>query len=173
MWTRQNGLIEVIRATLAMHAAPTARSPRCCRPCPSSIPPRCRSCRRTSPRRWHAPRPPSPRGWLRLLASEVTGVRFQWPALRSIGKAQWQLADFVGARRTWLRLREVSARRPRRLSRPGITAALTNKRTTADQRAQALALQRPQPEAAVAARLRSPGQPREGIAGMISCDEED
>jgi hypothetical protein len=45
-------------------------------------------------------------GWLRLLASEVTGQRFQWPALRAIGKAQWQLADYVGARRTWLRVRE-------------------------------------------------------------------
>ena len=42
-------------------------------------------------------------GWLHLLASEVTGVGFQWPALRSIGKAQWQLADFVGARQAWLR----------------------------------------------------------------------
>ena len=32
---------------------------------------------------------------------------------------------------------------------------------------------RPQPEGAVAARLRSPGQPGEGSAGMISCEEED
>ena len=26
--------------------------------------------------------------------------------LRAIGKAQWQLADYVGARRTWLRVQQ-------------------------------------------------------------------
>jgi len=48
-------------------------------------------------------------GWLRLLASEVEGRRFQWPALRLIGQAQWGLSDFEGARRTW---KQVQANTP-------------------------------------------------------------
>jgi hypothetical protein len=32
-------------------------------------------------------------GWLRLLASEVVGLRFQWPALRVLGQAQLELKD--------------------------------------------------------------------------------
>lgn len=101
-------------------------------------------------------------GWLRLLASEVTGMRFQWPALRAIGKAQWQLADYVGARRTWLRVREAVAndleanfalanllerqyrgeKRAELLeaSNQTIAAVVANKQTTAEQRAEALAL---------------------------------
>jgi hypothetical protein len=101
-------------------------------------------------------------GWLRLLASEVTGLRFQWPALRLIGRAQWKLEDFDGARRTWERVREndfddLAAnlalanlyerqyRREKALERleasnQAIARVLTNKRTTAGQRAEALAL---------------------------------
>ena len=44
-------------------------------------------------------------GWLRLLASELDGQRFQWPALRLVGKAQWDLTDYEGARDTWERIR--------------------------------------------------------------------
>ncbi len=44
-------------------------------------------------------------GWLRLLASEVAGRRFQWPALRLIAQAQWDLTDFEGSRRSWERIR--------------------------------------------------------------------
>jgi len=40
-------------------------------------------------------------GWLRLLASEVEGLRFQRPALKLVGNALWQLKDYEGARRTW------------------------------------------------------------------------
>jgi hypothetical protein len=101
-------------------------------------------------------------GWLRLLASEVTGQRFQWPALRSIGKAQWQLADYVGARRTWLRVREAvpndleanfalanllerqyrGEKRPELLeaSNQAIGSVLAHEGSTAEQRAEALAL---------------------------------
>ena len=101
-------------------------------------------------------------GWLRLLAAEVTGMRFQWPALRSIGNAQWQLADFVGARRTWLRVREAVSddldanfalanllerqyrgeKRAELLeaSNQAIAGVLASKRTTPEQRAEALAL---------------------------------
>jgi hypothetical protein len=43
-------------------------------------------------------------GWLRLLASEVQGLRFQWPALRLIAEGQWYLMDYVGARKTWERV---------------------------------------------------------------------
>jgi hypothetical protein len=101
-------------------------------------------------------------GWLRLLASEVTDRRFQWSALRSIGKAQWQLMDYVGARRTWLRVREAipddldanlaltnllerqyrCEKRPELLeaSNQAIANIVASKRATAEQRAEALAL---------------------------------
>lgn len=101
-------------------------------------------------------------GWLRLLASEVTDQRFQWPALRAIGKAQWQLADYVGARRTWLRVQQAvrddvdanfalanllerqyrGEKRAELLeaSNQAIAAVLADKRSTAEQRAEALAL---------------------------------
>jgi hypothetical protein len=45
------------------------------------------------------------KGWLRLLAKEVAGRRFQWPALRLIGAAQWDLEDWDGARETFETLR--------------------------------------------------------------------
>jgi hypothetical protein len=45
-------------------------------------------------------------GWLRLLASEVAGLRFQWPALRIVAQAQWDLKDYAGARKTWERIRD-------------------------------------------------------------------
>ena len=44
-------------------------------------------------------------GWLRLLASELDGQRFQWPALRLVGKAQWDLTDYEGAQETWEQIR--------------------------------------------------------------------
>jgi hypothetical protein len=40
-------------------------------------------------------------GWLRLLASEVLGLRFQWPALRLVAQAQWELKDYEGARKSF------------------------------------------------------------------------
>jgi hypothetical protein len=101
-------------------------------------------------------------GWLRLLASEVTGRRFQWPALRLIGEAQWKLGDYEAARRTWVRVHGSDAndldanlalanlverqyrseKRPELLeaSNQAIATVLANKRTTAEQRAEALAL---------------------------------
>jgi hypothetical protein len=45
-------------------------------------------------------------GWLRLLASEVAGLRFLWPALRVVAQAQWDLIDYEGARKTWERIRD-------------------------------------------------------------------
>jgi hypothetical protein len=44
-------------------------------------------------------------GWLRLLAGEVEGLRFQWPALRLVGQALWDLNDYRGACKTWECLR--------------------------------------------------------------------
>ena len=44
-------------------------------------------------------------GWLRLLASELDGQRFQWPALRLVGNAQLDLTDYEGAHETWERIR--------------------------------------------------------------------
>ena len=43
-------------------------------------------------------------GWLRLLSQEVETRRFQWLALRVIGRAQWDIADHEGARRTYQKL---------------------------------------------------------------------
>jgi tetratricopeptide (TPR) repeat protein len=43
-------------------------------------------------------------GWLRLLSQEVETRRFQWPALRVIGQAQWDIEDYEGARRTFQKL---------------------------------------------------------------------
>ena len=101
-------------------------------------------------------------GWLRLLASEVTGLRFQWPALRLIGHAQWTLRDYDGTRRTWERVRandpddlaanlalanlyERQYRREKNLDRleasnQAIATVLASNRATASQRAEALAL---------------------------------
>jgi hypothetical protein len=45
-------------------------------------------------------------GWLRLLASEVARLRFQWSALRIVAQAQWDLKDYEGARTTWERIRD-------------------------------------------------------------------
>lgn len=41
------------------------------------------------------------RGWLRLLASDVRGERFQWDGLKLVGRAQWNVKDYDGARDTW------------------------------------------------------------------------
>jgi hypothetical protein len=43
-------------------------------------------------------------GWLRLLSQEVETRRFQWPAMRVIGQARWDIADSEGARRTYQKL---------------------------------------------------------------------
>jgi hypothetical protein len=43
-------------------------------------------------------------GWLRLLSQDVENRRFQWPALRMIGKAQWDIEDYEGSRRTYYKL---------------------------------------------------------------------
>ena len=43
-------------------------------------------------------------GWLRLLSQDVENHRFQSAALRMIGKAQWDLEDHDGARRTYHKL---------------------------------------------------------------------
>ena len=101
-------------------------------------------------------------GWLRLLASEVDGRRFQWPALRSIGQAQWAVADYDAARRTWEKIRandpddlaanlalaNLYERQYRREKRPelledsnqAITRVVDSKRSSSEHRAEALAL---------------------------------
>jgi hypothetical protein len=45
-------------------------------------------------------------GWLRLLASEVSGMRFQWPALRLVAQAQMKVGDYRGALATMESLRQ-------------------------------------------------------------------
>ena len=103
------------------------------------------------------------KGWLRLLAADVTGRRFQWPALRRIGQAQWELEDWDGARNTFERVRGNDAydvlanlalaniyerayrRAPEqkdmlRRSDQAIERVLSRDRATKQQRAEALAL---------------------------------
>jgi hypothetical protein len=41
---------------------------------------------------------------LRLLSQDVENLRFQWPALRVIGKAQWEAEDYEGSRQTYQKL---------------------------------------------------------------------
>jgi hypothetical protein len=49
------------------------------------------------------------KGWLRLLASDVAGLRFQWPALRLVAQAQWDMKDYIGARTTFETIRTNNA----------------------------------------------------------------
>jgi hypothetical protein len=101
-------------------------------------------------------------GWLRLLSQEVETRRFQWPALRAIGRAQWDIEDYEGARRTYQKLIDNDAddldannalanlyeRQYRREKRAELLAAsdqaikrvLANSRATQDQRTEALSL---------------------------------
>ena len=102
-------------------------------------------------------------GWLRLLAAEVQGRRFQWPALGLIGRAQKTARDYDGAAETWARVRrndpddveanlalaDIYERQYRREKKPELLTAsnqaiarvLASKRTSASRRAEALALQ--------------------------------
>jgi hypothetical protein len=101
-------------------------------------------------------------GWLRLLSQEVETRRFQWPALRVIGQAQWDIEDYEGARRTYQKLIDYDAddldannalanlyeRQYRREKRSELLAAsdqaikrvLANNRATQAQRTEALSL---------------------------------
>ncbi len=47
------------------------------------------------------------KGWLRLLADEVRGQRFQWEGLKLVGRAQWDLKDYRGARQSWESVRDI------------------------------------------------------------------
>src|SRR5215472_7182922 len=47
------------------------------------------------------------KGWLRLLADEVRAQRFQWEGLKLVGRAQWDLKDYDGARQSWETVREM------------------------------------------------------------------
>src|SRR5262245_30156580 len=40
------------------------------------------------------------KGWLRLLADDIHGLRFERPALQLVAAGQWDLNDYVGARKT-------------------------------------------------------------------------
>jgi hypothetical protein len=101
-------------------------------------------------------------GWLRLLSQEVESRRFQWPAMRVIGQAQWDIEDYEGARRTHQKLIDHDAddldancalanlyeRQYRREKRAELLAAseqaikrvLANNRATQEQRTEALSL---------------------------------
>jgi tetratricopeptide (TPR) repeat protein len=102
-------------------------------------------------------------GWLRLLSGEVETRRFQWPALRVIGQAQWDIEDYDGARRTYQKLIDrdpddldansalanLYERQYRKENRAELLAAsdqairrvLGNLRATQEQRAEALTLE--------------------------------
>ena len=102
------------------------------------------------------------KGWLRLLSEEVRGKRFEWEGLKAIGKAQWDVKDFSGAKESWETLRNIHpndvdanlalANIYERLSRAennsnwigesdrAIDRVLENSTTTRAQRAEALSL---------------------------------
>ena len=102
------------------------------------------------------------RGWLRLLSQEMQTRDFQWPALRMIGRAQWDIEDHEGARRTYQQLINQDAddldannalanlyeRQYRQEKRAELLAAsdqaiqrvLANNRATQEQRTEALSL---------------------------------
>ena len=44
-------------------------------------------------------------GWLRLLASDVEGLRFEWPALRLIAEALFDLKDYEASLSAWEKVR--------------------------------------------------------------------
>lgn len=46
------------------------------------------------------------KGWLRLLSEEVLGRDFSWAGLRLVAKAQFNLKDFKGARKSWEEVRK-------------------------------------------------------------------
>jgi tetratricopeptide (TPR) repeat protein len=101
-------------------------------------------------------------GWLRLLSQEVETRRFQWPALRAIGRAQWDIGDTEGARATYKKLIDrdpddleannalanLHERQSRKERRPDLLTAsdqaidrvLNNNRASRDQKTEALSL---------------------------------
>jgi hypothetical protein len=70
-------------------------------------------------------------GWLRLLSQEVETRRFQWPALKVIGRAQSDIGDANGAPRTYQKLIDCDAddlesnNVPANLYEPAISAGET------------------------------------------------
>jgi hypothetical protein len=102
------------------------------------------------------------RGWLRLLADDVRGRRFEWPALRLVAQAQFEVKDYEGAGRSWERVRagvpndipanlalaNIYERRYRELNKPevleasnqAIARALEAPRITPRQRSEVLGL---------------------------------
>ena len=101
-------------------------------------------------------------GWLRLLSQEVETRRFQWPALRAIGRAQWDIGDTDGARATYRKLIDrdpndleannalanLYERQSRKEKRPDLLTAsdqaidrvLSSNRSSSDQKTEALSL---------------------------------
>jgi tetratricopeptide (TPR) repeat protein len=101
-------------------------------------------------------------GWLRLLSQEVETRRFQWLALRAIGRAQWDIGDIDGACATYKKLIDrdpddvegnnalanLYERQNRKERRPELLTAsdlavkkvLSSNRSTRDQKTEALSL---------------------------------
>lgn len=51
----------------------------------------------------------SDQAWLRVIAQDLLQQRFETEGLRRVGKAQWKLEDFDGARETWEKIRQVDS----------------------------------------------------------------
>jgi tetratricopeptide (TPR) repeat protein len=122
-------------------------------------------------------------GWLRLLSEEVETRDFQWPALRMIGRAQWDIEDHEGAQATYQRLigqdpddldansalANLYERQYRKEKRAELLAAsdqaikrvLANGRATEEERTEALSL----------AGRNAKTQWREAFEGLSSVDE--
>jgi hypothetical protein len=122
-------------------------------------------------------------GWLRLLSEEVETRDFQWPALRMIGQAQWDIEDYDGAQTTYQKLigqdpddldansalanlYERQYRKEKRAelleaSDQAIKRVLANGRATVEERTEALSL----------AGRNAKTQWREAFEGLSSVDE--
>ncbi len=105
----------------------------------------------------------SDKAWLRVIAEDLQGQRYQWDGLRRVARALWSLKDLSGALKAWETLRSavdgdietnlalanlyerdyrVSGRETRlEASSQAIRRVLDAERTTAAQRAEALALE--------------------------------
>jgi tetratricopeptide (TPR) repeat protein len=122
-------------------------------------------------------------GWLRLLSEEVETRDFQWPALRMIGQAQWDIEDYDGAQTSYQKLigqdpddldansalanlYERQYRKEKRAelleaSDQAIKRVLANGRATVEERTEALSL----------AGRNAKTQWREAFEGLSSVDE--
>ena len=73
------------------------------------------------------------RGWLNLLVDEVRDKRWRWQALRALGRAQYEVGDYVGSTKTWSQILEVYPRDPQANLAIAVTEQMGGHWTRSDQ----------------------------------------